>query len=391
MKTSRRRAFPILFAWFIGAFWAVSAAAEDDVAGVDPASYHLEIASPDRAFSMRFSLTAQMWVVVDDRGVVGDVRDRAAVIQLRRIRPVIKGNAFTTRFRYLLHISVLPGAFEMMDLTGDYRLSDRVHVRFGQWKIPYTRHRIRSYKHRQLVDWSIVGTYFGGERQVGVCFHDGYDAAAPPRLEWAVGVFDGANKRASHAIGPTLLLAGDGDDERRSGQIHPEIVARLAYNHGGIVTTGEGDLEGSGPGGKGVRFSVGLNGAWDLDPVYGEDWAIRGAAEALFKVRGFSLAGTFYVATLQDGPQLSDQVPGAIGVWAGTGFVIRKRVEIAGQYALVDPIAIGTALHEARGGVNVFILGRRVQWRTDAGVVLGTEGGDTTTDVQVRSIIQMEL
>lgn len=353
---------------------------------VDPRTFRLQLASPDGAFQMRLSLTAQMWLLVDDAGIAGGDRERSAVAELRRVRPVISGNAFSKRFKYMIHLSVLTGNFELMDMVGEYAFTPRFRLRFGQFKIPYSRYRIRSYKHRQLVDWAVVSKYFGAERQVGILFHNGFLERTPPKLEWAVGVFDGINARTAHAQGPARLFAPEEEVEAGSS-IHPEIVARLAYNHGGIDTTGEGDLEG-GP----LRFSVSLNGTWDLRPEMGQDWAMRGAVDALVKVRGVSLAGTFYAATVQDGPSVSDQSAGALGAWAATGVVIHKRVEIAGEYALVYPLICAPAIHEARGGVNVFILGRRVQWRTDAGAVFTMDDeANRTTDIQVRSIIQMEI
>jgi hypothetical protein len=353
-------------------------------AKVDPRSFKFEIRSPDGAWKMRIGLTAQAWAVVEDAGPIGGERDRSFDLELRRVRPTLSGTAFTSDFSYLLHIALLPGKWEFMDMMVDYAFAPRLHLRVGQFKIPYTRYRIRSYKNRQVVDWAAVSTYFGAERQVGVLLHDGYDAKKPPRFEWALGVFTGTNARTAHAVGPSRLYEPDPDLEGRN--FHPEIVGRMGYNHNGIDTTGEADLEG-GP----FRFSVSLSGTWDLAPVHAQDWALRGAVDALFKVRHFSLAATVYASTVQDGPSLGDQTPGALGVWAATGYVIGKRVEIAGQYAAVIPAGGTGTFHEPRAGVNVFILGRRVQWRTDFGAVIGCTGCDRDVDVQVRSIVQMSL
>jgi len=350
-----------------------------------PEPFKFEITRPDRAWSMRFGLTAQVWVVAEDSGPVGGDRESSAMVQVRRVRPTIQGTAFTSKFRYMVHVSVTPNAFEFMDLVADYAFTPTFRVRIGQWKIPFTRYRIRSYKNRQVVDWSITSQTFGAERQIGVLLHDGYDAARPPKLEWAVGLFNGVNSRTAHAIGPSRLYEPDPAPVASRG-LHPELVARLGYNHAGIDTTGEGDLEG-GP----FRFAVSVSGAWDFAPVLAEDWAIRGAVDALVKVRGFSVSGTFYGATIQDGPSLADQQPGALGACAATGYVIGRRVEIAARYAAVFPAGDADSLQEVRGGINVFVLGRRVQWRTDAGVMFGPGGGDPYREVQVRSIVQMSL
>ncbi len=358
----------------------------DEPRRVDPEKFKLEIVSPDGEWKMRFGLTAQIWTQVNDRGPLDadpDDRETHWIVDFRRVRPTLSGTAFTHRFGYLLHLSVLPGSWEFMDLMGDYAFTPGLHLRFGQWKVPYTRHRIRSYKNRQVVDWSSVSKYFGAERQIGVCLHNGYDASMPPPFEWAVGVFTGVNARTAHAVGPSLLYTWeDGDPVGRP--IHPEIVGRVAYNHGGIDTTGEADLEGGAP-----RFALSVSGAWDLRPEFAQDWAVRGAADALFKAGGFSAAATFYIATAQVDESLTSQRMGAVGAWAGVGYVIAKRVQIVAEYALVDPVGVDGTVHEPRGGVAVFILGRRIQWRTDGGVVLYPDREES--DIQVRSIIQMSL
>jgi len=350
---------------------------------VDPESFKFEIASPDRAWTLRIGLTAQIWMLVEDEMPAGGEGEPAVSVAFRRVRPTLSGTAFTNRFSYLFHLSVLPDEWEFMDLMGDYAFTPRFHLRFGQWKIPFTRYRTRSYKNRQLVDWAIVSPYFGAERQLGLALHSGYTAKTPEPFEWALGVFSGVNARSAHGVGPSKLYEASGDDVGPS--IHPEVVARIGYNHNGIDTTGEGDLLG-GP----FRFAVHASAAWDLQPVFAEDWAIRAALEGLIKVRGLSFAATGYLATVQDGGGAGAQRMGATGVWVAAGYVIAHRVEIAGQYAVVLPTD-QSPVQEPRVGVNVFILGRRVQWRTDVGAVLGCGSCEATTDVQVRSLIQASL
>jgi len=374
-----------ILALLLGALLAFPALAEtpDEPGTVDPRTYKLEIVSPDRQWKLRVGLTAQMWLHAQDELPAGGEGEPEATVEFRRVRPTLSGTAFTRRFSYLFHLSVLPHEWEFMDLMGDYAFTPGLHLRFGQWKIPLSRYRTRSYKNRQLVDWAIVSSYFGAERQVGAALHNGYDAKTPPPLEWALGVFTGVNARSAHAVGPQKLYEPVAGEEPRA--IHPEVVARIGYNHNGIDTTGEGDLLG-GP----FRFAVHASAAWDLRPVFAEDWALRAALEGLVKVRGFSLAASGYLATVPDGDSIRDQRLGAIGGWIAAGYVIAHRVEIAAQYAVVRPVD-GSPVQEPRVGVNVFILGRRVQWRTDFGAVLACGSCEGTTDLQVRSLIQASL
>ena len=274
----------------------------------------------------------------------------------------------------------------MMDITGDLTLASGFQVRIGLWKVPFTRYRVHSYKARPLVDWANVSRLFGAERQVGICFHSGYDARVPSPFEWAIGVFSGVNTRDVHGIGPAILYGLDLDELDKPQYAHPEVVARVGYNHGGIDTTGEADVEG-GP----FRLAVSLSGAWDLDPVWGRDWAIRGAFEALMKVSGYSLAGSFYLATVEDGETPADQRLSALGVFATTGYVFWQRLGVALQYSAILPQDEGFVQHEARGGIAVYILKQRVQFRLDGGVVVDMVEPEPLTDVQIRGILQMSL
>ncbi len=363
---------------------AATATDDGDAPAFDPATFKLELASPDGAYSVRVGLTAQVWLVVDGFGAAGETP--RATVELRRVRPTLSGTAFTPDFRYLLHVGALPGKFEFFDMMGDLRLGPGFHVRVGVWKIPLSRYRTRSYKDRPLVDWANVSTIFGGERQVGLCLHSGYDAKAPPPLEWAVGVFGGINTRDVHGVGASRLYGIDLDEQDEPKYAHPEVVARIGYNHGGIDTASEADLQG-GP----LRFSVSLGGAWDLDPVWGRDWALRAVLEALIKVSGYSLSGALYLATVEDGETPADQRLSALGVFGTTGYVFRQRLGVAVQYSAILPQDQGVVQHEARGGVAVYILKQRVQFRVDGGAVVDMVEPEPQTDVQIRGILQMTL
>jgi len=352
--------------------------------------FRFEITSPDGAYRLRLGLTAQIWLRYrEEWNSAEGPSSRWIEPDFRRIRVLLSGNAFVPAFRYKLQLSFLPGQFEMLDLWADYAFSDGLRLRFGVWKIPFSRFRTRSFTNRQLVDWPVVSQYFGAERQLGIALHDGYADRRPPPFEWAVGVFTGVNTRASHGVGAALLHGPPAETE--SWPIHPEIVARVGYNHRGIDTTGENDLEGAAPAPEPFRFAVHLSGTWDLAPVAGQDWGMRAALEGLMKVGGYSLSLGGYAASIQEGSSPVAQRPGALGVWAGTGHVIARRVEVAGQYALIRPLDRETSIHEPRLGVNVFILGRQVQWRTDVGAVIDAGGDAGSADLEIRSVIQASI
>jgi hypothetical protein len=372
-------------------------------------------------FSVAVGLAAQIQVKVNSSGT-GSERDTETTIFMRRIRPTLKGTALSKDLKWYLHLSTAPGAVEFMDFYLDYTFAPYLRVRAGDCKIPFTRYRVQSFKHLTLVDWSVVTRYFGAERQYGVTLHSGFEKPTP--VEFALGIYTGENARASHSVGllgvygepkvnPSNLL-----DPQPPATFHPEIVGRVAYNHGGIDVGTDTDFAGGGP-----RFSAGVSLAWDTRPTPYHDLSLRLAPELLFKAGHFSMTALGYLGfTPPAGSDSGVEAPrlGFAGALAQVSYIFMGRLELAARYGMVvvmeelrdeararanSLVAAETdsdkstalakqyknaglteAEHEVTLGVNVYIIGRSLKWQNDLSYkAVPRVGADTKHDIQFRT------
>ncbi len=383
----------------------------------------LKVASASGKNSLEFHLTAQFrWEYkFIDKGSGGE-RDTDHKLIFRRLRPVIKGSLLTKDFTYLLHLNLVPGYLELMDLWVEYAFHPLARVRLGQFKIPFTRYRLNSFQDLPVVEWSNPTRWIGAERQLGIMLHNGL--AKPPALEYQLAIFTGQNARASNAKGIPVLYGepitspSSLTDPAGWKRPHGEFAAHIAYNYGGISVKKPSDLEGGKRG-----FSVGMSAAWDFQPVVLEDMRLRLAPEIMVKARGFAISSVFYIVFWDKaaGPGMSDL--GMVGVVLQMSYVFLRKYEVALRYtdiyvydelredarryadsriaaaetaaeadALAEQFADNGQIHSEREvnlGFNVYLMGTTLKWQTDVGLMIhGREDGNRY-DVQLRSQLQL--
>ena len=379
--------------------------------------------SPDGGNSLTFGLTVQMLYEYYEKDMgPNEHPEYSSIYRWRRIRPTLRGTMLDGDLRCYLHINAVPGALELMDFNIEYAFRPEVQLRFGQFKIPFTRYRIHSNKNLQFSDWAIVTRYFGAERQVGFSLHNGYEKPMP--FEYELGLFNGLNSRKSHGIGiaevsgekvgnPSDLVEPVPYDE-----FHPSVVCHLAYNYGRIVTSYETDFAK-----RGFRFAGGASAIWDANPAPYRDFSLRLAPEFLMKVRGFAISGTYYVGfhekdsvmerTALDMTGAVVQTSYLIGQWVepavryayvGTTSEFRidasrrassiiaatdkeKREEIKGQYANAGRLK---AEREYTVGLNVYMVRRTLKLQNDMSILQHlASDGDIKQDLRFRSQLQL--
>ena len=295
----------------------------------------LELSTDDGSSSIRFRLAAQiLWSYsYEDRGS-GQPAESDNAIEFRRLRPVVSGSVFTEAFTYLLHLNLVPGALELMDLWFNYRFHRHVEMRLGQLKIPYTRYRLGSYSTRPVVDWSVPNRYFGAERQIGVMLHN--NLGRPGSWEYQIGVYTGVNSQASNGVGMALTYGeprhnpSDLTDPAGPSSFNPEIVAHFAYNHNDMNVRAPQDWEG-GP----ARFSVGASVAWDARPTAGQDLTLRFAPEVILKLHGFTLWGVFHLGFFDEAAGSERMELGVLAAVAQASYVFLDRYEVGLRYTNV--------------------------------------------------------
>jgi len=326
------------------------------LAGAEEPSRKLEVkplvvGDEDGPASLRIAFTLQgmyEMLVVDVETDDARIDDYGA--RFRRVRFVFGGHLATPKLTWRLQMSTLPGSLELLDLTLNYAFLPQFQLMTGNFKIPFTRYRLNSFKNLSAVDWDLPTPYFGAERQKGIVAHNGFGKLEG--FEYSVGLFTGVAARGPHAKGladihgETLRSYSDLTQRPRLEKIHPEIVVHLAWNHGGMQHRPEADLEG-GP----LRMSAGLSLAWDTRPDPVRDVSIRIAPEFWMKVHGFAFHATGYLGFFERGGDLLDTQLALAALVTRAGYTIRHMAEVALQYALVHarPVLLDHARDRADG------------------------------------------
>ncbi len=422
----RRRAAAYIFT--LGLLLAGPAAAQQPEAPAPSKPYKpprlgpITVQSKDGNTKLSFGFAGQLLFSVKskDPGSGGD-RQTTAEVAPRRLRPTIRGTVLSPDLGYYFHLNTTPGALEFMDLYLDYRLNDSFRFRLGQWKVPFTRYRIRSFKALTVADWAVVAKYFGAERQIGLAMHNGYEKHGA--FEYEVGLFTGVNARKSAASGLASIfgekLANPSDlyDPAAPAELHPELVAHVAYNGRGINTATDTDWTGGA-----FRYSVGLSVAWDLNADMYRDLTLRLAPEVLIKWRGFSAFAAFYMGfTRLSEDSALDQRLDLLGGLIQASYLFFRRVEVSARYAVVhaDASLLTSARARAQGiiaaesdvekkkaltaqyknagqletqqdvtfGVNLYIRGNSLKWQNDLTVSMLERVDGKRTNVTYRSQI----
>jgi hypothetical protein len=378
------------------------------------------VESPDSTSSLRLQFAGQLRTQYEsqDQGA-GKARIDNVTMQARRIRTSAAVGLPRYGLSFKLQLSFAPDAAELMDAYFDYDVLCCASLRFGQFKVPFTRYRIQSFSRLTFADWAIVTKYFGAERQMGFAVHNGYEK--PPVWGYAAGIFTGVNARASHGIGmdvlygeiapnPSLLV-----DPGPRGDFHPEIIVHGSYNPQNMSVASDSDEKDGG-----FRWFAAMSAAWDLDPTPYQDFTARLAPELLIKYRGMSFDAIGYVGWADfDGGCITKKV--MVGGLVQSSYRIDKRFEVAARYAIVDfddsfvrsayeraqdLIAAAeenpseviaqyknagrvTREQEATAGINVYIDGHSLKWQNDAGWLIHSRVDGSRTDFVARSQFQL--
>jgi hypothetical protein len=122
-------------------------------------------------------------------------------LSFERLRLSFGGHAFTPRLRYFLQFdgtSDRSTETRMLDYFVSYDLlggpadcgQDRFGIRFGKWKVPFSRSREESGRRLQFADRSSANIFFDLNRSIGVGLF-GKLASLPVPIHWETAVFNG--------------------------------------------------------------------------------------------------------------------------------------------------------------------------------------------------------
>jgi len=108
--------------------------------------------SEDGRYRLKVGLIVQLQMRAESREL-GPAKGHETRVRYlaRRVRPSMRGNALSKDLGFYLHLSTAPGSLEFMDWYLDFRFHPYFRLRGGQFKIPFTRYRIQSFRYRSKV------------------------------------------------------------------------------------------------------------------------------------------------------------------------------------------------------------------------------------------------
>ncbi len=253
---------------------------------------------------------------------------------VRRARVILRGHAFSKDIKYKLQFDIagdeadgeipIAGEFksdnelaELKDAYFQYERWDAFKIRWGQFKVPYSRHFLTSSGALQFVDRSETDKVFTPGRDVGLMVSGEAGGESDDLFEYYLSAFDG-------------------DGENRSNNDHGLLfAARLAVNPFGGVAYTESDVKHSDE----FRLALAVNGWINQDDNHmdeGDDWSIGGDVAAFWD--GFSmLFEIHYSGTDDSDPGADPRDEEVLGWLAQLGyFVVPETFEIAVRAANID-------------------------------------------------------
>ena len=329
---------------------------------------------------------------VGDAAEDGSGADDKQSFSIPRARLTLKGHVYGKDLTYKFQTDFGKGLVNLKDFFANYRLSDGLHIRVGQWKRPFSRQQITSSSKLSLVDRAITDKLFGAGRDIGVALHNNYEKS--PEFEWAFGVFNGASVKPAIKTTVTVdkvneVVIATSKMGNTIGRMQPAVVGRVGYNMGGIKGYSEGDHKGGE-----FRLAVGLGGVW-LHSYDDDASAVRANLDFIMKVRGLSLSGAAYVAMDETTDAAGETSLGmtSLGLHAQASYllgdvyqpVVRFEWHMPDEVSASDPDEKVALL-----GFNWFFKGHSVKWQNDVGLAIHSDGSGASdrTDLRFRSQLQ---
>ncbi|MFQ5956878.1 MAG: porin, partial [Candidatus Brocadiales bacterium] len=128
--------------------------------------------------------------------VNNDDAEDTSSFRIRRQRIKFKGHAFTKDLTYKVYwgLAAGSGAGELKDAYVNYKLTDGLQFRAGQYKVPFNRQRLNSSSKLQFVDRSKANDEFQLDRDIGVMLHG---EPMKGMFEYYLAMMQGAGKNTS--------------------------------------------------------------------------------------------------------------------------------------------------------------------------------------------------
>ena len=306
-------------------------------------------------------------------------------INIKTMRLVLAGQVLVPELKYLVQLAFGSNDFEkdnaspLFDAYVEYTGWRDLNVRVGQFFVPFDRARtIREFA-LHLVDRPQVVQELTLDRDVGI-------------------MLSSSDLFGRRVLGYNLFVGGGEGRNRFGGQAQgPLGVLRLTLRPFGPFDDDlEGDLERL----PRPRLAIGVAGAYNYQTnreksTYGKTLTLgtldytHGAADVVFKYRGFSLLTEAVVRRARqarldgevDGKAVREWSRSGWGYLAQAGMMVSRRVEIAARWdqlvalAGTDPALVQQTADQGKqiaGGVNVYLNGHAFKIQTDYTYAFGS-------------------
>lgn len=379
----------------------------DDVTVVDQPGYKIgrgfTMSTKDGRFSLQIRGRVQLRYDAEHYNTVGeDAKPGAHSFQVRRLRLQLQGAVFSPYVKYHLQFgfsptdmsNAIPGDAAPLrrNPVRDVRLEfDRLRdftVWVGQFKVPFSRHRMGSSSALNLVDRSIVNGEFSLDRDLGLQFMSRDIGGLGGRLAYYAGVFFGEGRNSFDLTDFGLLYAArfevrpfgkfndyhEGDVER-SPQPRLSVAGAYAYQDRAHAARG---VLGDYPTDRGTT---------DFHHV---------TTDLIFKYRGFSFAAAYHLrkgfnrksggAVDADGVVIpTAPARSGMAAFVQAGYVVPKiPLELVTRYSLIrNPYGDQSSLvgaDEVGGGVNWYFVGHDLKLQLDYFRIGDATMGPTTAE-----------
>ncbi len=250
--------------------------------------------------------------------------------RLRRARTQLDGNFLTSDLKYEVDLEFRTpreddGPMRLQDFYLDYRWNDALHLRAGQFKVPFSYQFVISGTRQQFNERSIANAAFSPGRDIGLLLHGKFEEQA---LQYSAGLFNGEGQNVF------------------DGNQRPAAFAKVQWTPLGRYLTEESDL----PRTEEPRVLFSAQSWSNADAQQNYTWST--SAFAGFKWRGLSLQSHGFQA-------------GAFSQWGGyaqAGYFFLPKWEGALRYAHVHDVMPQS---EYAAAVNYYLNGHHLKFQLD--------------------------
>ncbi|OGQ05677.1 MAG: hypothetical protein A3F82_04905 [Deltaproteobacteria bacterium RIFCSPLOWO2_12_FULL_44_12] len=299
------------------------------------------IKSADGNYKLTPSFTLQVQHRFQEIENAQDTND----IFLRRGRVKFEGNAITKDLEYEVDMDFgTPDAggeeFDLKDFYLDYHALEPLHIRAGQYKVPFGIQELTSSKKLQFVERSLASEEFVPGRDIGLEF---WGTPWEGRFEYYAGLFNG-------------------DGRNRLNQNQEFLyTARFAINPLGEYKLEESDLNGS----EDPNLTFGGEFFYNRDRTARDNFFVFGGFGGL-KYKGFSLRGEYFRRFNRNDRSTAANDQDAQGYYAQAGYMlIPKHLEWALRGSQVFRRGVDNDEQEYASAFTYFFKGHHAKLQLD--------------------------